>query len=286
MLKNKKGLTVIVSVVILLAVIAVAIIVPLTSRNFSKRYFRENLKNVDDIALIAECTEIDGKPCSVAGFKESVRLGANAVIIDLCFKSDGTPVQCSDYSLAEAADSVEELFDAMAQERFSKIIVYLNIVQLSDISMLNELAVKYEVVDRLFLIGIDREHYGLIDSDDTIIPFLLDYKFSSAELSAAEDGSFVVPDILEKYGAAGLVVNGTQLDSELAEVLSDYGIYYIADGIGSNSEMCKLLSRDVRKVIVPDVKSARKTLDLWTEEMQKRNKAELESSIAAMSKRS
>lgn len=284
-MKNKKGLTIIISVVILLAVITVAVIIPLTSRNFSKHYFNENLKNVDDIALIAECTEIDGKPYSVAGFKESVRLGANAVIIDLCFKGDGTPVQCSDYSLAEKADSIEELFDAMTQERFSKTTVYLNIVQLSDISRLNELAVKYEIVDRLFLIGIDREHYGLIDSDDTIIPFLLDYKFSSDELSAAEDGSFVVPDVLERYGAAGLVINGSQLDLKLAELLSDYGIYYIADEIGSSSEMCKLLSQDVRKVIVPDIKNARETLDLWIEEMQKRNKAELESSIAAMSKK-
>lgn len=285
-MKSKKGLIITVSVVILLAVIAATVIIPFSSRNFSKRYFSENLKNVDDIALIAECTEVDGKTCCVAGFKESVRLGANAVIVDLCFKGDGTPVQCNDYSLAETSDSIEELFEAMTQERFSEITVYLNIVQLSDISKLNELAVEYEVVDRLFLIGIDSEHYGLIDSDDTIIPFLLDYKFSSDELSAAEGGSFVVPEIIEKYGAAGLVVNGSQLSSELAETLNDYGIYYIASGVDGSSQMCKLLSRDVRNVIVPDVKEARETLDLWIEEMQKRNKAELESSIAAMSKKS
>lgn len=285
-MKNKRGIIIFVSVLILLAVITVTVVLPLTSRNFSKRYFSEDLKNVDDIVLIADCSEIDEISNSVAGFKESVRLGADAVIIDLCFKKDGTPVQCDSYPNAETAEAVEELFKTMNLEKYSDITVYLNIVQLSDISKLNELAVSYDVIDRIFLIGIDREHYGLIDSDDTIIPFLLSYEFSSSELADIKDGSFKVPDIIEEYGAAGLVLEGSRLTPELAEVLADYGIYYIANGTKNTAQLCKILSEDVRNVIVPNIETARATLDQWTEEMQKRYKASFESSIAAISNKS
>ena len=123
---------------------------------------KEDIKNVDNISLISRCSEIGGKKNSVAGVKESVRLGANAVIVDLCFRKDGTPVITDNYSNADSAETVEELFKAMSEDKFRKIGIYLNIVQLSDISKLNTLAVSYNMLDRLFLIGFDSERYDII----------------------------------------------------------------------------------------------------------------------------
>lgn len=286
LLKNKKGIIIFISAFILVVAIISAIVIPTASKNFLGKYFRRDLKNVDAITLIARCSEIDGKKNSVAGFKESVRLGADAVIMDLCFRSDGTPVLCDSYPDADTAGTAEELFEAMTAEKYSDKTVYLNIIQLSDISRLNELAVKYDIVGRLFLIGIDSEHYGLITSDETIIPILLDYKFSSQELSDIKDGSFKVPDVIERYGAAGLVVESSQLSRELADTLGDYGIFYIADGVKTTSRLCEMLSIDVRNAVVPDIEKARTALNQWIDEMQKRYKASLESSIAAISQKS
>ena len=245
---------------------------------------KEDIKNVDNISLISRCSEIGGKKNSVAGVKESVRLGANAVIFDLCFRKDGTPVITDNYSNADSAETVEELFKAMSEDKFRKIGIYLNMVQLSDISKLNTLAVSYNMLDRLFLIGIDSDRYDLISSDDTIIPILLDYTFGSDELASVKSGKFKRPDILEEKGASGLVLDNSQITPELVETLNDYGIIFLVDGVDGTAEMCKTILNGTGNIIVTDIKEARETLDKWTEKIQERYKKSVDKSIKELSK--
>lgn len=282
-LKTEKKRIVVVSTIVLVAVIAAAIFIPYFRNKSVSGCMKEDLKNVDNVSLIAHCAEIDGKKDSVAGVKESVRLGANAVIVDLCFRKDGTPVMTDDYSSADSAETVEQLFKAMNDDKYNKTIIYLNIVQLGEMTELNTLAVEYGMLDRLFLTGIDSDRYDLIKSDDTIVPLLLDYTFNSDELSSMNDGSFKKPDILEEKGATGFVINASQISPELVEVLHDYGIYFMADGIDGVSEMCEILLDGTENVTVSDIAKAKETLDKWTEKMQERYKASVEKSIKELS---
>lgn len=280
---EKKGI-VIISAVIAIAVVTTIILIPLLRHNSVSGYMKADIKNVDNISLISRCSEIGGKKNSVAGVKESVRLGANAVIVDLCFRKDGTPVITDNYSNADSAETVEELFKAMSEDKFRKIGIYLNIVQLSDISKLNTLAVSYNMLDRLFLIGIDSDRYDLISSDDTIIPILLDYTFGSDELASAKSGKFKRPDILEEKGASGLVLDNSQITPELVETLNDYGIIFLVDGVDGTAEMCKTILNGTGNIIVNDIKDARETLDKWTEKIQERYKKSVDKSIKELSK--
>ena len=281
---EKKGLIAI-SAVLIAVIVAAVIIIPTVRRNSVSSYIREDLSNVDNISLISHCSEIDGTVNSVAGFKESVRLGANAVIVDLCFKKDGTPVMTDSYSEIDSAEKVEALFAAMNEEKFNSACVYLNIVQLSDIAKLNSLAVEYNVVNRVFLTGIDADRYELIGTDDTILPFLIDYTFTAEELDSVKTGSFSKPEALEKTGASGLVTDYSQLSDELVETLNDYGILFTVDGIEDTPDMCKALLCGANNVIVKDIKKSRETVDEWTLEMQNRYKESVDKSIKALSKK-
>lgn len=281
---EKKGI-IVTSAVLIIAVVATIILIPLLKHNSASGYMKDDLKNVDNISLISHCTEIDGKKNSVAGVKESVRLGANAVIVDLCFRKDGTPVLTENYSNADSAETVDRLFQAMNDEKFKKTVIYLNIVQLSDISKLNTLAVDYNMLDRLFLTGIDSDRYDLIDSDDTIIPLLLDYRFSAQELSSIGNGSFKKPTILEEKGAVGIVADKSQISADLVEVLNDYGIIFVADGIENPAEMCETLINGTDNVIVPNIEKAKDVLNKWTEKMQERYQASVDKSIKELSKK-
>ena len=281
---EKKGLIAI-SAVLIAVIVAAVIIIPTVRRNSVSSYMREDLSNVDNISLISHCSEVDGTVNSVAGFKESVRLGANAVIVDLCFKKDGTPVMTDSYSEIDSAEKVEALFAAMNEEKFNSACVYLNIVQLSDIAKLNSLAVEYNVVNRVFLTGIDADRYELIGTDDTILPFLIDYTFTSEELDSVKNGSFSKPEALEKTGASGLVTDYSQLSDELVETLNDYDILFAVDGIEDTPDMCKALLCGANNVIVKDIKKSRETVDEWTLEMQNRYKESVDKSIKALSKK-
>ncbi len=281
---EKKGI-IAVSIIAVTVVAAVLILIPLFNSNSVSGYMKEDIKNIDNVSLISRCSEVDGKKNSVAGVKESVRLGADAVTVDLCFRSDGTPVMTENYASADSAETIEELFKSLSEDKFDKITIYLNIVQLSDISKLNTLAVDYNMLDRLFLIGIDSDRYELISSDDTIIPFLLDYAFSSEELASINDGSFKKPAVLEEKGAVGLVLDASQISSELVEILNDYGIIFVVDNIDGNDEMCRLILDGSDNIVVNDIKKSKEILEKWIEQMQERFKSSIDKSIKELSEK-
>ena len=159
-MKNKKRSITVITVVAVVIAIVLAVLSPFISDGFdrlaARRYIGQDIKNVDNIVLIGECPEVDGKAQSVAGVKEAVRLGADAVKVDLCFRSDGTPVITDRYENNAEADTVEELFNEMNGDKYKDVTVYLNIIQLSSLTELNRLAVKYDMVGRAYLIGIIR----------------------------------------------------------------------------------------------------------------------------------
>lgn len=288
MKKKKTAILIVCAVMVIVAVVS-ALFIPKVKYGIANilinEYIAQDLKNVDNTELIASCSDVDSNGSTTAGFKETLRLGADSVIVDLCFKKDGTPVMCSDYSEAENAPTIESLFIAMNDEKFRNATVYLRVVQLSDMATLNELSVKYNVLDRLFLIGIDEKHYGLITSDDTIVPFFLDYRFSDDEIKSTKDNSFRLPDIIEKYDAAGLVIDSSQVSEELTDYLDGYEIPFLVQNISTDREMCFSIISGGQRVIVKKPQRAREILDLWTTEMQKRYESSVEKSLRELSEK-
>lgn len=284
---KKKKLILIISAVIVIIAVLVAVLVPKLRNGFLNipisEYLDQDLKNVDNIELIADCAEIDSKSDTVAGVKETLRLGAKSVIVDLCFRKDGTPVMCKNYSDAEKAPTVESLFKAMNEDKYTEAKIYLRIVQLSELSKLNELSKAYNVLDRLYLLGIDEEHYGLLTSDETIIPFFLSYKFNDAELKSVKDSKFKPPEILKKYGAVGLIVDCSQMSPELADYLDSYEIPFVVDNAKNDKDLCIALLNGSRQVIVDDIQRAKDITDTWIENMQKRNEISVSKSLKDLS---
>lgn len=275
-MKNKKRSITVITVVAVVIAIALAVLSPFISDGFdrlaARRYIGQDIKNVDNIVLIGECPEVDGKAQSVAGVKEAVRLGADAVKVDLCFRSDGTPVITDRYENNAEADTVEELFNEMNGDKYKDVTVYLNIIQLSSLTELNRLAVKYDMVGRAYLIGIDESHYGLVTNDDTIVPFLLKYEFTKDDLQKIKDGKFSAPECIAKYGAGGLEIDLKFATEEIISTLNDFGIPFTVSGIESISDYCRVLLNGTSTVIVEDIESATQVLDSWIEAMQERNK--------------
>lgn len=279
---KKRGLLIACAVVVALAVtlaIASPFIADGIGRITARKYIGEDLKNVDNIVLVADCVEIDGSTNSVAGVKEAVRLGADAVVVDLCFRTDGTPVMTDKYEDNETAQTVEELFNEMNSEKYKDVKIYLNIVQLSSLTELNRIAVKYNMVGRTYLIGIDESHYGLVTSDSTIIPFLLKYKISQEDTQTIEDGKFSAPECIAKYGAGGLEIDAEDATSEVVTALNDFGIPFIVSGIDSTSDFCKVLLNEAGTVYVNDIEKCAQVLDMWIEAMRERYSLSVEQSL-------
>ena len=282
MKSKKRGIIIASAVVVVLAVVLVSVspFIKGTAELISARkYYAESLKNIDNVVLLADCCTVDGKANSVAGVKEAVRLGADAVIVDLCFRTDGTPVITDNYEENRTAQTVEELFQALNEDKFKDVRLYLNIVQLSGLTELNRLAVSYNMAGRTFLCGIDKTHYGLITSDDTIIPFLLEHKISKEEAQAVADGTFSAPESIAKYGASGIEIDISDATAEVIATLNDFGIPFIVTGISSTESFCKTLINGASTVYADDIELCSDILKEWTLSMQERHSSSVEQSL-------
>lgn len=288
-MKTKKKGIAIAAVIIALSAVLLAVFMPylrqLGDNVGTYGYMDKDLKNVDNIVLLAHCAEIEWQKNSVAGFKEAVRQGADAVVVDLCFKPDGTPVITDNYGQIDSAPLLENLLMTMKEEKYSEINVFLNIVQFSGFSVLNKLVADYGLAPRLTLIGIDPEHYELIKANDTIVPVYLSYKLSSDERAAIEDGSFEAPSVIDEYGADGLVIPYSDCKEKFIEALDGFGIPTVIDSADNNSQLCSALCANAQTVYVKDAEKSRKLLDKWIAEMQERYQSSVEKSLEDLSKK-
>lgn len=286
-MKTKKKGVLTFAVIILAAAVIFAVFSPSVRTAFGNIGISDitgkDLQNVNDIVLISHCKEVEGKKNSVAGVKEAVRLGATGVCVDLCFRSDNIPVITDSYDDAENAQTLEELFSAMSDEKYSEIKLYLNIVQLSSLSELNRLAVEYNIASRVTLIGIDSAHYGLITSNDTIIPFYITVDITPSVAASAADGTFTVPEEYTEYGASGMVIDRSSCSSEIVGALSDFGIPVLVTGVENGRQMCKALLTGAKAVYVENIKNSAEIYSGWIESMQERYKSSVEQSLSDLS---
>ncbi|MDD6275307.1 MAG: hypothetical protein PUB20_00540 [Clostridia bacterium] len=264
-LKNKsKTIIAILCALILIIAVSVPVFIHISGKRKIDSYLSEDIKNVDAVRIIADCDETDDLKNTVAGFKETVRRGADGVTVDLCFNSDSIPVAAEDYSNADSAVPIEDFFKTMNEDGFKETVLYLNIVQLSKMTELNRLAVKYSLLNRLYIIGIDEAHYGLITSDDTIIPFYLNYS-----PSRSSDGSEAY-ELIRKYGASGVMISSDDASQETISNLEDYSVPFCVY-TESQTEFCKAALYGAENIITSDAASAKDILDRWISSMQKRN---------------
>lgn len=287
-MKTKKKSVVTVSLIIVLCAVLFIIFLPNIRHFFDKAgtygYQDKDLQNVDNIVLLAHCAEISGDSNSVAGFKEAVRIGADAVAVDLCFKPDGTPVMTDNYDNVNSAPLLEELFKAMNTEKYLDVRVFLNITQLSSLSVLNELVLNYKLESRLVIFGIDEEHYELIKADDTIVPIYYNYKVTQDDKNAMSNGMFAAPAIMEDYGAGGLVIDYADCSEKVIDAFDELGIPVVVSGIDTNSRFCSALVCNAKTVYVDDAEKSRKLLDEWIAAMQERYRSSMEKSLEDLSK--
>lgn len=276
---GKKRAVIAVSVILVLSVVCAAVLPGVFTDGRCRRYYNTDVPDLGNVRLIARAVPVNGKDNTVSGAKEAVRLGAQGVVFDLCFLNDDTPVLCGDYRKRENCESVETLFREFSDVKYENVSIYLNIVQLSSFSVLNELAVKYNISSRVFLTGIDDQRYGLVSGDDTIIPFYLEYK---PEKTVSGDYPDKRPECIDEYGACGLIVGKADFNADFSLCMSDLGVQTIVSGVKNRLDMCQVISAGALNVFTEDIGDCREALDSWINAVDIRYRESLEKSINAL----
>ena len=241
-MKFRKGSVIAVSVACA-TVIALAAGIPAVSKLHSNKlieqYTRNNLELYAPLNVITDCAEIDGNTHTLAGIKEAARLGADTVTVDLCFKSDGTPVVTDDYSdINENTLKAEEIFELMCSENYSKLSINFRLRQLSSLSEFNRLVGEYGVAKRVMISGIDSKRYSLISGADTSVKVYFDFEPDGDSGTDIE----AVDKLISDYHLGGIMIKASDASPELIEALSVKGVPYIVTDVEEEIEMYHSLS--------------------------------------------
>lgn len=286
-MKTKKIAVTIISVILVITAVILVVFSSQIRNGFAdmsaKKYTNVEIVNSKNIFFVSKAINMNGKSNTVSGFKEAVRLGAKGVIADICFKNDGTPFMSDNYEKSDSSEDLEKLFKAFISDKFSSIKIYLNIVQLSELSKLNELVSKYDMQSRIALMGIDDEHYGLITSDQTIIPIYIDYKFSSKQISEMENGKFSIPDEIGRYGVTGLVIQCDDYNETICSTLNEYGIPVLVSDIENNKQLSEAIVGGGQYFVVNDIEQADKFFKKWISNVQISNRSQVDKSLNDLS---
>ncbi len=274
-MKTKKRSVIAVSVVCAVAV-ALAVIIPAANsfRNSKliEQYTQNNLELYSPLNVITDCAEIDGIAHSVAGIKEAVRLGADTVTVDLCFKADGTPVITDDYTdINESTLKAEEIFKLMCSENYEALNVNFRLRQLSSLSEFNRLIGEYGISKRVIISGIDSKRYSLISGEDTPVRVYFDFEPDGATEKSVE----TVARLMNDYMLGGVVIKARDISRELVEALSQKGIPYIVTDVEKEVEMYLTMSYGAYAIETDSPQLLRDAHDSWKDITLKRLDASL-----------
>lgn len=264
-MKNKKGVVVAISVACAV-IIALSVCIPVVSNFHNKRlieqYTQSNLELYAPLNIITDCAEIDGNAHTIAGIKEAARLGADTVTVDLCFRTDGTPVIIADYTdINENTLKAEEIFELMCSENYSKLSINFHLRQLSSLSEFNRLVNEYGIAKRVMISGIDSNRYSLISGTDTPAKVYFDFN----PVGNTDTDIEAIDKLISDYHLGGVVINAKDISSELIEALSTKGIPYIITDVEKEIEMFLTMSFGAYAIETNSPQLLRQSHDSWKE---------------------
>ncbi len=264
-MKKPKGPVVAISVVCAVMV-ALAVGIPAVSslhnNKLIEQYTQNNLELYAPLNVITDCAEIDGIEHSLAGIKEAARLGADTVTVDLCFRTDGTPVIADDYTnINESTLKAEDVFELICSEKYSKLNINFRLRQLSSLSEFNRLVNESGVAKRVMISGIDSKRYSLISGADTPVKVYFDFVPDGNTDKDVE----AVDQLMSDYHLGGIVIKAKDASPELIEALSKKGVPYIISEVEKEVEMYLTMSYGAYAIETDSPQLLKKAYKSWKE---------------------
>lgn len=271
-------------ILIVAGAITVFVIVPkIHSAQDAKieKYMNEDLEITGGITIGCHATENSKAVNTVSGIKEAVRLNADVVSVDICFNKSSEPVLCDDYDNAENSPKAEEAFKLLNKNKYKKIKLNLNIVQLSSLKALNALIAKYNLADRIIISGIDEEHYSVISGKET--PAKLYFDYSPDKSMDAKTLSEDISSFCNKYSVSGIMIPLEAVNKTVIKALQYCNIPYFIKKVNSKSDMCRVMSFGASYIETDSPEELSDLYNTWVRKTAERYESSVVKSLADLS---
>lgn len=264
---NKKLKIIIPSVIVLIAII-IAVAIPVSSdirlKSAEKNLFSQPFDMPEKYLVTAENGVYGQKENSLLYVKTAFDNGANCAEVDIVFSEDGTPYICD-----EAGEITER--DAMPLEYLLHLIdttsdydgcsLNLHLKDAGNLSMIDKLADKYNMTERIFYTGVEINQAQYISSQSKI-GFYLDYELDRKKSDDTDYIQQVYLDIIN-CSAVGINCDVDGFSENLGNVLKENWLKISFKDVDEKLEMYKALSFSPDQIITPTPQETRELADEW-----------------------
>lgn len=241
--------------------VSVAMVIGVADYAVTKTYDEMELSFVDDFTITAHTGAFDTEMNTIESVQAAVDNNADIVELDIRQRPDGTVVMSHDFVVTNNDGNPVE--DAFAVLQKADIKINLDIKETKALDALYELLVKYNLVEKSFLTGIETINVKAVkDSACADMDYYLNYMPSRSRVFFDEYRQKLI-DLLEETGAVGINCNHKYASSQLSSLLHKKGYKLSVWTVDKERTAKKMLALKPDNITTKDPDMIKKVIDNW-----------------------
>lgn len=241
--------------------VSVAMVIGVADYAVTKTYDEMELSFVDDFTVTAHSGAYDTEMNTIQSVQAAVDNNADIVELDIRQRPDGTVVMNHDFVVTNNdGNPIEEAFVILQN---ADIKINLDIKETKSLDNLYNLLVKYNLVERSFLTGIEMINVKAVkESACADMDYYLNYMPSRARVFFDEYRQKLI-DLLEETGAVGINCNHKYASSQLSSLLHKKGYKLSVWTVDKERTAKKMLAIKPDNITTKNPDMIKKVIDNW-----------------------
>lgn len=272
--RRKFAVLILTAIVFLIIIVFISVFFINRHHNSQKidEFLNQNLELYDKFHIVCDAVTVDESKHSLAAVKEAVRLGADTVTLDLCFNADDVPIICESYDeISQDSLLLEDILELLNEEKYKNIRLFLKIKQLSNLYVFNNLLLDSGMFDRVFLVGIDSNHYSLVSGNNTSAGVFFDYIPTGNDENASKE----IIELKAQYNITGVIIDQKYITHSLIDAFAQNSISYIVSNVNKELDMYEMLSMGIGIIETDNPALLKDVYTKWRDVTQERMDASI-----------
>ncbi len=241
--------------------VSVAMVIGVADYAVTKTYDGMELSFVDNFTITAHSGAFGTEMNTLQSVQAAVDNYADIVELDIRQRLDGTVVMSHDFVVTNNDGVPVE--DAFAILQNADIKINLDIKETKSLDNLYKLLVKYDLVEKSFLTGIEIINVKAVkDSDCADMDYYLNYIPSRSRVFFDEYRQKLI-DLLEETGAVGINCNYKYANSQLSSLLHKKGYKLSVWTVDKERTAKKMLAIKPDNITTKNPDMIKKVIDNW-----------------------
>lgn len=220
--------------------VSVAMVYGVVSYAVGKSYRARKLEFVDGFTITAHTGSMDTKDNSLESIRAGAESGADIIEFDVAFRPDKTPVMSHDLVVTNKQGvPVEEAFKLIS--KYPGIKVNLDIKETTNLSGLQELVLRYNLLDRVFLTGVSQRYVDEVKAQCPQLKYYLNMSPSRFKIITDKYKQALLEQ-LETSGAVGINCNYNYAGERLSGLMHENGYLLSVWTANNEDDMARCLA--------------------------------------------